>query len=67
MAVAVIKANRCTCDYEDCGHTWISDTVPPRCSKCKRRNWNAGGLDRATLKRAAFILEGRASRKRAVR
>ncbi len=36
----------CVCERETCGWCWIvpySRGVPAACSKCKARNWNAGG------------------------
>jgi predicted nucleic acid-binding Zn-ribbon protein len=30
------------CDHEGCGHVWLkmSDKVPERCAKCRRRGWH---------------------------
>jgi hypothetical protein len=39
-----VKAFKCTCDYTDCGHFWVSLEMPARCAKCKRRRWNTGGF-----------------------
>lgn len=36
------KLYQCTCEH--CGHTWESDSIPKRCSACKRYSWD--GKDR---------------------
>lgn len=38
MAYETISALRCHCEF--CGHQWITEVLPERCAKCKRRTWN---------------------------
>lgn len=39
-----VKAQLCTCDYDDCQNVWVVLTIPERCGRCKRRRWNKGGF-----------------------
>lgn len=39
-----VKAQLCTCDYDDCQNVWVALVVPERCGRCKRRRWNKGGF-----------------------
>lgn len=63
MATKIIEVHLCTCDL--CGHEWITRAVPERCAKCKRFNWDNGGLTKADLARARQIIERPRTRLRA--
>lgn len=30
----------CTCDHGMCGYVWKTFTIPKRCARCKKINWN---------------------------
>ena len=40
------------CECEVCGHVWVSSYLPPRCSGCKSRKWNAKGMEEAKAVKA---------------
>jgi len=37
--IKVIQVYECVCDV-DPKHRWLSERIPPRCSKCGSRKWN---------------------------
>ncbi len=50
------------CEYEDCGHVWISagDEAPAQCAKCRRRKWHTPGSVEVemSLELAAHLVAG---------
>lgn len=42
IEIIEVKARRCTCEIEKCGHIWISiaEQPPAVCPDCASREWN---------------------------
>ena len=57
MTVTRLRSvSRWACECMRCGHKWVSigHAAPPKCAKCRRRNWN---VKPGVLKRGRPIRE----------